>query len=812
MKKYIKIPATIVAVFFLLLVLLFAGAKFYIETNKNKLIAKAVKDIEKNYHSIVAIKDLDVAFFQHFPNISLELKNVTVHGPLFQLHGKKLFSAEKIYISISTPGLLTGNIIFGKTEIQKGNLYVYTDSTGVNNLSYFKRKNAGGKQKLELPKNLEFNEFDVTIEDLYKKKLISLFINKLQIKSSTGEDSTTLSIEKDILVKSLSFNTNNGSFLANKVLEGEYDLVFHTKKQELTFEAIQLNINQHPFLFTGLFQLTDSGNFKLDIQTKGLTYQLAKTIVSPNIAKALKLADLNAPLNIHATLDGPLKSGDPLIIARWEVNNTTLITPLVHFKNASFNGLFTNEVTKGLPRKDPNSKIVINNLVADWKGIPVKAGLIEIINLKLPTVNGSFKSEFQLATFNKIINSSDLIFSEGTGSLRVGYNGPLGNINNKNANIDISFLLKKGTIGIKPMDIKLTECKTNISINDADLVIHNMVAKGTRGSSINITGGAKNIFSFLENVPGKSTVQLNIYSPFLNLNSLAPLLSPRKRIAAIKNKKDLNQSIHKIDQLIHNGIISLNIKADKINYDQLKATNFSGDVQLVEGDWNLKKLQFDLAGGSFNMIAGIKNTNNGLHSVFTKVNISTIDSKALFYAFNDFGLNGISYKNLSGNLSATINMKGTINGLGVVNKNSLDGTIQFALKNGSLTNFGPLEKIQETAFKTRNFSDVKFAEIKNDVWVKNGLVNIPRMQIESSVFGLFIEGQYGIAGNTDMRIQVPLRNLANKGPDYVPAKSSNTAKGGMSIFLRAQTGKDGKIAIVLDALGKFRRSNVPTGE
>jgi hypothetical protein len=157
-------------------------------------------------------------------------------------------------------------------------------------------------------------------------------------------------------------------------------------------------------------------------------------------------------------------------------------------------------------------------------------------------------------------------------------------------------------------------------------------------------------------------------------------------------------------------------------------------------------------------------------------------------------------------------MKGTINVSGVVNKNSLDGKIQFALKNGSLTNFGPLEKIQETAFKTRNFSDVKFAEIKNEVWVKNGLVNIPRMQIESSVFGLFIEGQYGIAGNTDMRIQVPLRNLSKKGPDYVPAKSSNTAKGGMSIFLRAQTGKDGKIAIVLDALGKFRRSNVPTGE
>ncbi|KAF0243255.1 MAG: AsmA family, partial [Chitinophagaceae bacterium] len=70
------------------------------------------------------------------------------------------------------------------------------------------------------------------------------------------------------------------------------------------------------------------------------------------------------------------------------------------------------------------------------------------------------------------------------------------------------------------------------------------------------------------------------------------------------------------------------------------------------------------------------------------------------------------------------------------------------------------------------------------------------------------EGQYGLAGNTDLRIQVPLRNLSSNNSSNKPILTEKNAKGGMSIFLRAKSGEDGKLSIGLDALGRFRKSNL----
>jgi hypothetical protein len=88
------------------------------------------------------------------------------------------------------------------------------------------------------------------------------------------------------------------------------------------------------------------------------------------------------------------------------------------------------------------------------------------------------------------------------------------------------------------------------------------------------------------------------------------------------------------------------------------------------------------------------------------------------------------------------------------------------------------------------------------------MVTVPRMQIESSVFNLFVEGVYGFEGSTDLRIQVPLKNLKKVDPAEMSKKANNKEKGGASIYLRAKSGADGKVGIGLDALGAVRKNNV----
>lgn len=810
MKKAIRFVSIIIVAFIGLLILLYIGASIYLSVNKKEIIAEIANTVQRKFQSVVIIEDVDIDLFQDFPNLSLEVKNVDVKGPLYHIHGKKIFTASRIYISIATHKLFIGKISIRKTIIKNGNLFIYTDSTGLSNLSYFSSPNKKPKNNssFDLPKNIEFLNVDLTIQDVYRNKYFSFLLNKLLLKTHTVKDGNELQLVQDISVKSLAFNLNNGSFLENNRLVGKYKILLTHQFSGIEFNQIEMAISKQPFVFSGKFHFGDSGYFNLNIKTNRIGFTFAKSLLTKQIANALTIVEIDAPLNVNTTLKGSLNGGDPLVLAKWEVKNTGLVTPLVNFKKANFGGYFSNEVVKGLPRKDPNSTIHIDSLIAEWEGIPVKASKIEINDLTQPKVSGSFVSNFELSSFNKILNSEAIEFSAGLGNVKVDYDGPLYRINNNNAKIHIQFMLNKGSISVKPLGIKLLECLTDLSIINSDLILHSMTAKGIKGTVINLWGNATNIFSFLETVPGKATVKLNLYSPFLNITNLTSFLSPTKKITIKHSKNSLNKSISKLDHILESGTINIEMKADKIAYNQLLASAFKSSVQLIEGNWSLKQLQFNLAGGNVDIKANINNKVNNQHPFTARFNIKHIDANGFFYAFSDFGSKTFGYKNITGTLNASGNLNGTMNEAGDLNKQTLKANLNFSLKNGSLKRIDALEKIQEHVFKNRDFSDVRFAEIKNTVVVNNGMVNIPRMQIESSVFGLFIEGQYGLVGNTDLRIQVPLRNLSSKNSSKNPELTKKNGKGGMSIFLRAKSGDDGKLSIGLDALGRFRKSNL----
>ncbi len=72
------------------------------------------------------------------------------------------------------------------------------------------------------------------------------------------------------------------------------------------------------------------------------------------------------------------------------------------------------------------------------------------------------------------------------------------------------------------------------------------------------------------------------------------------------------------------------------------------------------------------------------------------------------------------------------------------------------------------------------------------------MEIQSSVFSMFVEGIYGMKGTTDLSIQVPLNNIRSRDSTYKVENMGTDKKGGRSVFLRGRPGKDGNIQFKLD--------------
>jgi hypothetical protein len=157
-------------------------------------------------------------------------------------------------------------------------------------------------------------------------------------------------------------------------------------------------------------------------------------------------------------------------------------------------------------------------------------------------------------------------------------------------------------------------------------------------------------------------------------------------------------------------------------------------------------------------------------------------------------------------MNAVADLAFGINGNGRIIPGSIQGTVDFLIKNGALLNFIPAEKIQEVAFLNRDLSKIEFAELKNKLTIKNNMVQIPRMEVASTAITMYVEGAYGYKGNTNISMQIPISNLKRQDPSYKPTNKGVDTKVGMSIYLRAKSDDTGKIKIGLE-LFKKRKKN-----
>ena len=180
-----------------------------------------------------------------------------------------------------------------------------------------------------------------------------------------------------------------------------------------------------------------------------------------------------------------------------------------------------------------------------------------------------------------------------------------------------------------------------------------------------------------------------------------------------------------------------------------------------------------------------------------------VNVKELFSAFNNFGMQSLTSKNISGIFSADINLTSMLDANNDLYKPANKGYVDFSLKDCRLVNFQALMDIDNNFLQKRNLSDVSFAELKDRLDINGNDIYVHRMEISSTAVNMFVEGTYSFADNTDLSIQVPLHGL-RKDRDEAPKNKGVNAKTGMSVFLRAKDDKDGKLKFSYDLLGRFR--------
>jgi len=795
MRYGLRVLISVVILFFLL----WFGIWAYIHYNKAGLISKISARITEKTKAEASIGDLSASLLKTFPFISLQLSDVVVKDSLWKVYNRTFFSAGTVFLRLSPFGIFNKTRGIGKIIITNGKLHLYTDSTDYNN-QYILRSDGPEKKKQSSLPLVFLNDSEIIIENPSKQKFHHFRVRALTFTSTDKNGLQMFDFTTDMIVNSLAFNTDKGSYLKNKNVQGEFQVAIDRIHKRLSFSDIKLLIDGQKFNLTGNFSLDSSKrDFKLAIASSNLNFNKTLPLLPDTMRNKIKKFAIQKPVNVQINISGETRYRFlPLVRIQMNVRDNLISTPGGSFTNCSFIAKFNNELVTGDPRLDMNSVLEVINFRGQFEKIPITSKHIKVSNLKSPFLECDIQSSFNLSSLNELSGSTTLQFLKGSGVVDIVFKGPISGRDSVISGMNGVTTINEATVKYLPRNVTLSQVSGTILFKDKDLYVQKFKAL-TGNTQLVMNGDAKNFLSLLDISPEKLTLHWNVYSPHLHLNDFKSFLAKRN-IKTTKGSNDkLKSTAGKIDKMFTDGDVFITLATPKMNYKKFDAKQVNAEVLLSKNMINLKNASFGHANGSMKMQGTVTEGQNS-NAVYLNTTLNKMDIPALFYAFDDFGQDAITQKNLKGLVSATVNVTTALNDQAEIIPASMQGTIDFLVENGELNNFEPFEKISASVFKKQDFKTIHFADLKNRLEVKGSAFIINKMEIRSTALILFAEGVYDVKKGTDMSIKFPIRNVLKKN-DSIDLISSEIRRG-PSIRVRAKTGEDGKLKISWDPFRK----------
>jgi hypothetical protein len=790
----------------------------YLSLNKKGIAEKIKTELQKKTSATVSIGDIGVSFLHTFPFISLQLSKIVVRDSLWTTHKHDLLTAEKIYIQINPFRFLLGKSPLRKVAVEDGTFYLFTDSSGYSNINIFRKQEKPNEKENEDYPDIAANNMEFIVEKQLHNKLFDLKIYELNTSLKKSNNVLLFDANMNLFVRNMIFNRKNGSYLHEKKVTGNCFAEYSLKSKILSFDDITLNIDDHPFLLSGkFFTKLNPAPYELAIKTKSFDYKQAVSFLSDNIRKKLNQYNIDKPIDLNATLDGsnPLERSPVIHLTVSSDNSSTVTTPFEIFTNCSFDGIFINRVDSTQAPQDENSMLRINHFSGTSENIKLNSDSVIFVNLIQPELTCNIRSTFGLESLNTILESKDIDFGKGTAKLDIVYKGPVESGDSINADINGNISFDSASIKYMPKNFLLSSCSGKLIFQNKDVLIEQLVAH-TGSTELKMNGGIKSLMALIDKSPEKLFLDWNIFSPKINLHDFRAFMGkntnpPSTNSSNKKSKRFFSKQVSQMDSLLSSCDVHLQVKANELEYKKFQATNIKAAVVLKNNTIMFDSVFLNHANGSI-LLTGFAKNEEPNNSINIHTVINNVDIDKMLFSFENFGQDAITEKNIRGKLKADVNFLGSLNNNQEIVPGSMDGNIEFSLKNGELINFEPVENISKKVFKNRNFSDIRFAELKDRFDIKGSAIKINRMEIESTVITLFVEGIYDTKKGTDMSIQVPLSNLKARSDDTIPAIRGVNSKTGLSVRLRAKTGDDGKLKITWDPFKKALKDMKKTEE
>ncbi|MEI9918915.1 MAG: AsmA-like C-terminal region-containing protein [Bacteroidota bacterium] len=206
-----------------------------------------------------------------------------------------------------------------------------------------------------------------------------------------------------------------------------------------------------------------------------------------------------------------------------------------------------------------------------------------------------------------------------------------------------------------------------------------------------------------------------------------------------------------------------NIDIAKIKYNKLWMKDVTAKLRLTEDHLiHADTLAMRIAGGTVGMKGQVDGSDTTKLLLTSTIKVNQVDLEKFMLKLDHFGQDVVVNKNLKGILTGEIVSAVRIHPNFVPIVSNSSAKLNVSIFNGSLVDFAPMQAMAGY-FKDKNLKNVRFDTLTNRLAFTNGTLDIPLMNINSSLGFIELSGKQSLDLTMEYYMKIPMKMVTSVG-------------------------------------------------
>jgi hypothetical protein len=205
------------------------------------------------------------------------------------------------------------------------------------------------------------------------------------------------------------------------------------------------------------------------------------------------------------------------------------------------------------------------------------------------------------------------------------------------------------------------------------------------------------------------------------------------------------------------------IDVGKFKYNKLWIKDFKARARLTQDHFiHLDTLGMKIARGTISAKGILNGSDTSRILVSSTILVDQLDLENVMVKLDNFGKDVVINKNIKGHISGEIKSSLQVHPNLVPLIQTTTAQLRIQILDGSLVDFAPMQAMA-SYFKDKNLRLVRFDSLKNELTFSNGVLNIPTMDINSSLGAIQMSGKQSLDLNMEYYMRIPMKMVTKAG-------------------------------------------------